>query len=343
MKLSVIVPVYNMALDNKLQFCLDSLVKQTISEYEIIAVDDASTDASPHILKEYQDRYPQLVKVITHTTNKRQGGAKNTGLKYACGEWIGFVDSDDWVTVDFYEKLVAKAECTGADVVGCDYSLVHEHTMQVGKIVQNNTVDQVGILEEEQHKKLLMRSGSMVIKIYRHEVIKENQLDFPENMFYEDNCAGPIWSVYFKHFEKVEEPLYYYYQHNTSTVHHISVEKCQDRMKAASMFLEECKKRGLLEKYKKEIEFRFTELFYVITLFSYMQGMKHTKISFVRQMREELIAHFPDFQNNSYYQREIGEEEKGLIAMQMQSDIKFYLLYRLKLFIRKIKDFLLYV
>ena len=73
MKLSVIVPVYNMAAEGRLQFCLDSLVNQTISDYEILAVDDASTDQSPEILREYAEKYPGKLRVLTHQGNRRQG------------------------------------------------------------------------------------------------------------------------------------------------------------------------------------------------------------------------------------------------------------------------------
>ena len=165
MKLSVIVPVYNMAAEGKLQYCLESLVHQTLKDMEIIAVDDASTDNSLEILRQYEKEYPGRVKVITYPVNRRQGGAKNEGLKAAAGDWIGFIDSDDWVTPDFYEKLLKRAEETGADMTGCDYNLVSEHTFEVGRIVQNNTPEQTGILDEAKHKSLLMRSGSMVIMI----------------------------------------------------------------------------------------------------------------------------------------------------------------------------------
>ncbi len=337
MKLSVIVPVYNMAEDGNLQFCLDSLLNQTISDYEIIAVDDASTDTSLSVLRDYERRYPQIVRVLAHEVNKRQGGAKNTGLEAARGEWIGFIDSDDWVTPDYYEKLLKKAEDTGADMVGCDYNLVYEHTFEVGRIVQNNTLDQTGVLDDDKYKKLVMRPGSMVIKIYKHSVIREHQLGFPENIFYEDNCAGPIWAMYFKHFEKVEEPLYYYYQHDSSTVHRIAESKCRDRMIAAAMMLQECKDRGFLKKYPMEIEYRFTELYYSITLFSYMLGVKKRRIAFVRELKRGMIEAFPDFQSNPYYQQYINEEEKRMIALQMQSDEKFFCYYGLKVLVRKVR------
>lgn len=114
-KLSIIVPVFNMAADGKLNYCLDSLINQTITNYEIIAVDDCSTDNSWDILKDYEKQYPGKLKAVHSPVNKHQGGAKNIGLKMAKGEWIGFIDSDDWVVPDFYERLIGKADETGAD------------------------------------------------------------------------------------------------------------------------------------------------------------------------------------------------------------------------------------
>ena len=108
MKLSIIVPVYNMAAGGKLEYCLESLVNQTVSDYEIIAVDDCSTDNSLEILRQYEAKYPDKFKVIASPVNKKQGGAKNLGLEIAKGEWIGFIDSDDWITSDYYEKLLKK-------------------------------------------------------------------------------------------------------------------------------------------------------------------------------------------------------------------------------------------
>ena len=142
MKLSIIVPVYNMAAEGKLAYCLNSLVSQTIKDYEIIAVDDASTDNSLEILKDFERRFPDRFHAICSEVNRHQGGAKNIGLKLAKGDWIGFIDSDDWITPDMYERLIRKAEETGADLVGCDYSLVSEHSMKVGQVVPNNKKEQ---------------------------------------------------------------------------------------------------------------------------------------------------------------------------------------------------------
>lgn len=334
MKLSIVVPVYNMAADDKLRFCLDSLVSQTIADYEIIAVDDASTDESLEILREYESKYPWKFKAVQSFENARQGGARNKGLDIARGTWIGFVDSDDWVAPDMYEKLIRKAEQTGADVVGGDYCMVDTHTMNVGKLMPNNTMDQTGVLDQERYKKLVINPGSMVIKVYLKAVIDAYGLRFPEKSFYEDNCASPIWMLHFTHFEKVEEPLYYYYQHDASTVHEISVEKCKDRLAMGKRMIEEARRYGIYKTYRHEFEFAFSKVYYVNTLFSYMLGVKKPKVKFLKEIADGIRQEFPDFQENIYYLKTFDEEQRRLAAMHMRSPLKFKLYFQLLYFYR---------
>lgn len=113
-KISVVVPVYNVA--PYLARCLDSLVAQTLSDIEIICIDDKSTDNSLEILHEYENKYPQI-HVIALDKNSGVATARNAGIDAARGEYLGFVDSDDYVDADFYEKLYATAKTTGADIV----------------------------------------------------------------------------------------------------------------------------------------------------------------------------------------------------------------------------------
>lgn len=329
MKLSIVVPVHNMAAGNKLRFCLDSLVNQTISDYEIIAVDDASTDESFAILKEYESKYPWKFKVIQSYENRKQGGARNMGMDKATGTWLGFVDSDDWVAPQMYEKLVRKAEETGADVVGCDYNMTEKQSMEIGRVVPNNTMEQTGILNIEKGKLLVMNPGSMVIKIYLKSVIDENHLRFPEKTFYEDNCASPIWMLHFSHFEKVDEPLYYYYQHDASTVHEISMEKCEARLLMGKKLIEEARKYGFFKMYRREFEFAFTKLYYMNTLYTYMLGMKHQKLAFLQMIAKGMIHEFPDFQDNPYYLKEYDEEQKKMAALHIKSPVMFLIYFKL--------------
>lgn len=329
MKLSIIVPVYNMAADGKLEYCLDSLVGQTITDYEIIAVDDCSTDDSYKILQAYQEKYPDRFRAVHSAVNQKQGGAKNIGMSLAQGEWIGFIDSDDWVTKDFYERLIGRGEETGADMVGCDYHLTSEHSMAIGQVVHNNRPEQTGILDEEKYRSLILDGGSLVVKVYRREIVIDHPGRFPTGIFYEDNALANSWMLRATHFEYIEEPLYYYYQHGASTVHTISVKRCEDRMEAGRIMLQEAQEYGYLEKYRPELEFSFTTLFYVNTLFTYMQGIRPVKNSFVRKLGQEMLEAFPDFQKNLYYQERIGAEEKKLVKMQMKSTLWFICYYKL--------------
>ncbi len=329
MKLSIIVPVYNMAAEGRLEYCLESLVHQTIADYEIIAVDDCSTDHSMEILSAYEKRYPEKFHAVHSPVNQKQGGAKNIGMELAKGDWIGFIDSDDWVTPDFYERLIGRGEETGADMVGCDYHLTDEHSMKIGQIVPNNKKEQTGVLNEEKYKSLLVDGGSLVVKVYRREIVIDHPGRFPEGIFYEDNALANSWMLRAKHFEYIDEPLYYYYQHDASTVHTITQKRCEDRMEAGRLMLGEAERYHYLEKYRDEIEFNFTVLFYVNTLFTYMQGVKPVRYGFVKKLGDEMRSRFPHFQENPYYRERVHEEEKKLVGMQMRSTAWFLLYYNL--------------
>lgn len=328
MKLSIIVPFYNMAADGKLDFCMESLVNQTAGDYEILAVDDCSPDATYELLCGYEKKYPGMVKALRTPENRKQGGARNLGIEQARGEWIGFMDGDDWAAPDMYEKLLKKAEETGADVVGCDLHETHEHSMKIGRIVNANTMDQTGLLDSEKYKKLMLNPCSMVIKIYKREIIERYHLRFPEGIFYEDNCAGPVWMLHFRHFEKVEKPLYYYYQDAVSTTHFISEEKCRDRMRAGKLLVEECRRYGFYEPYREELEFAFAKLYYVNTLFTYVIGVPHPKLGFLKELRRGIQKEFPDFQRNRYFAAAYDREQKKLVRLHMKSDMLFLVYYK---------------
>ena len=344
MKLSVIVPVYNMAGDDKLKHCLDSLVNQTLKdgEIEIIAVDDCSTDNSLEIMRDYESNYPGRFVALHSNVNHHQGGAKNLGLKKAEGDWIGFIDADDWVVPDYYERLLKKAEETGADMVGCDYSLVDHYTFTPGQIVHNNTLDQTGNMTDDKYRRLLLDTGSLVVKIYKRYIVlgdEKQEKIFPEDIFYEDNAVSNTWMMRVKHFEYIQEPLYFYYQHDTSTVHTISKKNLEDRMTAGRQILREAQEHGYLDRFRDEIEFQFTVLFYVNTLFSAMPKEQHISgcYEFTGQMGREMKQAFPDFQKNPYYLERVHPEEKKLIGMQMKSHLLFYIYYRLLWFYRGIR------
>ena len=329
MRVSIIVPVYNMASDGKLDFCLSSLVDQTIDDYEIIAVDDCSEDDSMDIMRSYEKKYPGRFRAVHSEQNHHQGGAKNIGMSLAAGEWISFIDADDWVTHDYYERLLKLADDTGADMVGCDYQLTAEHSFKPGQTVHNNKMSQTGMLDEDRYRSLILDSGSLAVKIYRREIVIDHPGRFPEDIFYEDNALSNSWMLRAKHFEYIPEPLYYYYQHEGSTVHTVDKKRCLDRMQSGRIMLDEARRYGYLERFRPEIECSFTQLFYVNTLLTYMQGVRPLRQGFVRELSREMVRTFPEFENNRYYSERVNEEEKKLMHMAQRSTVRFMLYYRM--------------
>lgn len=337
MKLSIIVPVYNMVAGGKLENCLNSLVNQDVEDMEIIAVDDKSTDDSLQMLYRYSEKYGARFVTVASPENRRQGGAKNLGLTKAKGEWIGFIDSDDWISGDMFSKLLRKAEETGADIVGCDYLLTEEIGKESGKVIEINTADQTGVLDEEKYKKLLLNPGSMVVKIYKRAVFEAQNIRFPEKMFYEDNAISVLPFMYAKRFERVPEAMYFYYQNPNSTVHTISMARCEDRVKAMLIYKDECKNRGFYEKYKQEIDYKILELGYRNTLFSYLQAAKLPSYKFVKRMQRFLVEQVPDFEKNPYFVKYMDDENRKLIRMHAKSTVVFLVYYELLQTYRKLR------
>ena len=136
MKVSVIVPVYN--VEKYISKCLDSLVNQTLKDIEIIVVNDGSPDNSQKIIDEYVKKYPDKVKSYIKE-NGGQGSARNYGIELSTGEYIGFVDSDDFVELDMFEKMYNKAKQDNSDIVICgSYNVSEDYSKKEIDVFVNN-------------------------------------------------------------------------------------------------------------------------------------------------------------------------------------------------------------
>ena len=336
--LSVIVPVYNMAKDGNLDYCMNSLVNQTLQNMEIIAVDDASTDDSLQILRAFEKKYPGRVKAVASPENRRQGGARNLGLQEAKGRYIGFMDADDWVVEDLYERMVDRAKQTGADVVGTDMCRVYEHTMVPTQREECNLLSQVGILDHDKRKEYLLHPGPLGTKIYAREIFFGKEFRFPEHMSYEDNATFLEIGMRAKHFEHIPEANVFYYQHGDSTTHSVDLKKCLDRMEAMRIMMKYAKENGALEEFRDVVEYHFSILFYRNTLFTYMQSDLKKDIGFIRELGAEMLANFPNFRENPYYNQTVNEYEQKLINLHLKSTLQFMVIFKLKMISRKIRN-----
>lgn len=361
MELSIIVAVYNMADDVRLEYCLNSLLNQTISDYEIIVVDDASTDNTSQILLDFAAHYPDVLKVFLAAEYSGRGGARNMGLKHARGKWVGFVECCDWVAPDMYEKLLKRAGETGADMVACDYHLALEHSSAVGEIVREHYEEQTGPLDIEKYKHLLVDSGRLCTKIYKRKIISDCGMEFPEQLLCDDKAMECAIILRAKHFAYVPEPLYARCQYGDSAEYAVMhegdpvqaengarpkaksadikrkealeiQEYCEHCMEAARIMLNHAQNFGWLKNYREEIEYKFTELFYVNSLQECLQRPETRKAGFLGAVQREMKCTFPGFEENPYYKEKVSEEERLIIHRQQRSTRQMLWRYEVKEF-----------
>lgn len=168
-RLSIIVPCYK--VEKYLPRCMDSLVNQSMTDIEIIAINDGSPDRCLDILKDYQKRYPEKVVVIDKE-NEGVWNGRVDGVRVSTGEYIGFVDSDDYVKRDFAQSLYEKAKNTGADISVCGFDRVDMDTGKVYSREMIKSADKIIDIEENPGA-LLEMNGAPWNKIYKSSLLKD--------------------------------------------------------------------------------------------------------------------------------------------------------------------------
>ncbi len=211
-KVSVIVPVFN--TEKYLEKCLNSLINQTLQDIEIICVNDGSTDKSADIIKKFVNKDSRF-KLINQE-NKKQGAARNTGMKIAKGEYIGFVDSDDWVDLEYYEKLYNAAKKYSADIaLATNIRTGHGKDKKRLNITEEKFVttlqDKIDVCQQ-------WKNECPTNKIYRHSMLKNNNIKWPEGMYCEDKLFTIKAIYYANSIVTVPDINYYYYRNPNSTV-----------------------------------------------------------------------------------------------------------------------------
>jgi len=191
-KVSIIIPVYNTS--KYLKQCLDSVINQTLTEIEIICIDDGSTDKSLTILKEYQNK-DKRIKILTQK-HQKQGAARNYGMSVAVGKYIGFVDSDDWCELDMFEKLYQRATETNSDITMCAVTTFNDNNSN--EYSNTNTYANLDIFPKEFFHKVFSPEETFDFfmnicvyppnKIIKRDFIVSNNLKFSENTYYEDGA-----------------------------------------------------------------------------------------------------------------------------------------------------------
>lgn len=321
-KLSIIVPVYN--VEKYLPKCLESLIKQTLKDIEIICVNDGSMDNSLAILKEFASK-DSRIKIID---NQHQGVAKtrNTGIEQSTGEYIGFVDSDDYIDIDFFEKLYNSATKSNSDIAIASI-LKHKNFFNIynAKYTKEEIAitiqDKIKLCEDKKHFFFYAWN-----KIYHSGFIKENNIKFSEGQIYEDVMFAIKALYYSNKIISVYGTKYHYIEHENSLTKYKDKtgEKEHDLIKAYSELQEFCNSKNIeiperLNYYTKE-NFGF-----ILNLY---KGKYQSKIQLFNIFTIATISNYSETRNLitilgfkiKIAKREIAKERQENVFYQYKKD-----------------------
>ena len=295
-KVSVIVPVYN--TEKYLRKCLDSLINQTISSIEIVIVNDGSKDSSYQIITEYTEKYPDKF-IFTSQKNSGQAVARNKALKMCTGEYIGFLDSDDFVRVDMFERMYNKAILEKADYVACGYTGITYD--EAGKEVELEHY----ICSRPAYKPKEMFFGAYAspwLHLYKRDVLEKSNADFPEGMVYEDTAFYLNLIPYITRLAVIEEPLVYHVKHSRSTMSTFKAAKVKQIFPVIDYSIKFYKENGWYEKYWRELEYFCVR----VLLCSSMQRIckltdRKDRKALINGTLEYIEKNFRDFRKSQYF------------------------------------------
>lgn len=284
-KVSIIVAAYN--VEKYIEKCLLSLINQTLTDIEILIIDDGSTDGTAERIKKFTDKRIKYLK-------KENGGlsdARNYGINHARGEYLTFVDGDDFVELDIYEKLYTTAQIGKFDLVECGYF----------KDFQNYTVKKID--KERFLKKINFKPYNQWNKLLKFDLIKNNGLKFKENIWYEDFDFNIKLATFVKNATYLPIPLYHYIQRDDSIMHSIT-QKVKDIYKIVDDVILFYKENNMYKKFYDDLEYLFIK---ELLLSSGKRFLEHDILKKTDLLNKNFLFvknYFPNWKKNPYLKKQ---------------------------------------
>lgn len=313
-KVSVIIPCYN--IEAYIDRCLVSLERQKIpmEEQEIILVDDHSTDGTWEKLQIFEAKYPESVLIIHNDVNIRQGAIRNMALAYATAPYIAFIDGDDWVSDDYLYALYEKAVSYDCDLVLCNAYRdfgdgrkieIRKPELQTSRFLTIDTI--------EKRKNMIVNEtvGSTAwAKLIRKEYLLENEIYFPEGVFFEDIPWGAFNNFCAKRIYILHDYLYHYYVNEHSVVMKKNQDYYRDMFAVNYYKWNEIERRNVYASMPQETEFDFIVNYYLAALNMFAHHYDTIPLEAFEEMQQFVINKFPNYQKNPYFNSNLGEKHR---------------------------------
>lgn len=314
-KVSVIIPVYN--VENYIEKCLDSVINQTLQDIEIIIVNDGSTDSSKEKINKYIKKYKNKIIYL----EKQNGGlssARNFGLPYATGEYIAFIDSDDYIELNMYEEMYKTAKKEKADMVECDF--LWEYPKKIKK--------DIGVLYEG--KKQAMEKARVVAwnKLIKKETLDKANIEFPNGLRYEDVEFFYKLLPYLNKIAFVKKFFIHYIQRDNSIVNSQNI-RTKEIFIVLDNVIKYYKQHGIYEEYETQLEYIYTRFLLCSSLkrMCKIGDKKQRKIA-LQETWDNINTKFPNWRKNKILKK------KSIKNLYIKSNIK--LTYKIYCFILSI-------
>lgn len=284
-KVSVIVPIYN--VEKYLEKCINSLLSQTLEDIQIILVNDGSKDNSGNIAKEYEKNNKDRVIYV----EKENGGlsdARNYGLKYATGDFIAFLDSDDYIEKNAYEEMYNKVIEENADYVECDFIWEFPNKIRVDKqYPYKNKKEMLSFVRVVAWNKLIKR-----------QLITDNNLEFPKGLRYEDVEFTYKLIPFINKFAYVDKPFIHYVQRKGS-IANVQNERTAEIFTVLDNVIEFYKKNNIYEKYRDELEYNYARYLLCSSLKRMCKiNDKTIREKLLTESWKRLNSNFPNWKEN---------------------------------------------
>ncbi len=253
MEISIIMPVYNS--EKYLSACLESVFHQSFQDFELICINDGSTDRSLDILNQYAEKYKEKMNIIS-INNGGQANARNVGINHARGTYVTFADSDDTLKESLLEKLYEKASAFDADMAICDFLRIFDNEKKVANMFKYDTkLHLEGKVHIAQHPEIICYlHGAPYCKLIKRSFLVNNKIEFLKGYIYEDQMFTQKLLSCDPSIVQVPERLYNYYVHDNTTMTSKS-SKVTDMFKVYDFIYQAYAEKGLEKKYKKELDY----------------------------------------------------------------------------------------
>ena len=291
-KVSIIVPIYN--VEQYLEECINSILNQTYNNIEVLLVDDCATDKSGDIAKQFEEKDSRC-KYIKREKNGGLSAARNTGIKNATGDFLCFIDSDDWISDDYVQSMLELAKKDNSEIVVCDYYMVIEDRYEDG-----NSLIQINNNSTKEEKIAYIRNHACT-KMFKKEFWLNQGLMFPEDIKRGEDMGVTIpLLTYANNISIINKNLYYYRQR----VNSLSYKK--ERTKIDLSFYDKTFQNMLKNSntcYKEEIEYHaIMEMIYGKTMLMIKHSYSNKDI---RKHINQFQERFPNWKKNQYIKNTI--------------------------------------